>query len=85
MEQIDVTTIVIGIVISVISYFLKSVMTRLDKVEEKTNNNDIEIEVLKNNNSHIEKKLDELFNLIKEVSNDVKLISRFNRRNGNNE
>jgi peptidoglycan hydrolase CwlO-like protein len=92
MENITTSTVLFGIAIPIIGYFLIMTMNRIskiqdknEKVEEHVQNNKTEIEILKNNHNNLGAKIDDLSGMIKEISNDIKLITRFNRKNGNNE
>ena len=76
MEELNIIPIVISIVISIMGYFLKQTMTRLDTVEKQSIENKAKIDIVENNHHHLNEKVDMLHTAIKELTNEIKNLSK---------
>lgn len=76
MENINLIPTIIGIVMSVMGYFLKKTMDRLDKVEEMTVSNKAKIDITDNNHQHLNDKVDKLYDAIKDLTVEIKNLSK---------
>lgn len=80
MESSQLAIVVFGIIVSVISYFLKGVMAELKEVQKQSNKNDKDLEVLKtdSNNKHdaLNEKYDELMRVIIELTKEIKDLNK---------
>jgi len=84
--NVDLTNGIGGFAIIVIGYFIKKVIsnseanhfTALNEIKEletKVNTNTTKIEVLSANHSNIEKKIDNIFEALKDISTDIKHLN----------
>lgn len=76
MENINLIPTIIGIVISVMGYFLKKTMDRLDVIEKMTIENKSKIELTDNNHQHLNDKVDKLYDAIKDLTVEIKNLSK---------
>jgi uncharacterized membrane-anchored protein YhcB (DUF1043 family) len=75
MGDLNLIEIGVGIVVSIIGFYLKSTMSSLKKVEEKTYEHNTQIEILKQNHTELEKKFDSIVEMIKDISKDIKHLT----------
>lgn len=76
MEGLNIIPIIIGIVISIISFFLKKTMETLKEVEKQGIENKAKIDLVENNHQHLNEKVDMLHSAIKELTNEIKNLSK---------
>ncbi len=76
MDIQQIGTVIVGIVISIIAYFMKATMDEIKIHRDKLNAHDVEIKVLENNHNSLNNRMDELFDAIKELSIDIKGLTR---------
>jgi hypothetical protein len=76
MENINLIPIIIGIVVSIIGYFLKQTMEKLKDVEKMTIENKAKIDLVENNHHHLNEKVDMLHSAIKELTTEIKNLSK---------
>lgn len=76
MESINLIPTLIGIVISVIGYFLKKTMDKLDAVEKMTIENKAKIDIVDNNHNHLSEKVEKLYDAIKDLTVEIKNLSK---------
>lgn len=76
----EVNQIIIGGVIAIISYFLKGVMQENKSMREDINTNKVDISLLKQGASNIEKSFTEKFGMLmqelKEMREDIKHLNK---------
>ena len=76
-----------GVAVAVISFFIRKAMAdseakhqlalqEIKDLERAVNSNSTKIEVLSNNHNNIEKKIDSIFEAIKDLSTDIKRINQ---------
>lgn len=65
----------ISILLVIIGYITKSLVDKVKELEEGVNKNRMEIEIIKQNHDNLRDKFDQLYDLIKEISKEVKGIS----------
>ena len=73
--DITIVTIVVGIVIGIIGYFLNRTMNELDKVKDNSEKNTIRINVLENNHLHLTDKFDLLYEAVKDLTQEIKNLN----------
>lgn len=66
----------ITLLISIIGYFLKGTMDKINSFSDKIAKHTTDIEVLKTNNSTLNARMDDLFTAIKELSVDIKDLTK---------
>lgn len=75
-----IVTIVLGTIISIMGYFLKKSLERIDKLEEKSAVNEINVSVLvndhKNKYDHMIEKFDSLTKSIDALSIKIETLNR---------
>lgn len=76
MENINILPTIIGIVISVMGYFLKKTMDKLDAVEKQGIENKAKIDIVDNNHTHLSEKVDKLYDAIKDLTVEIKNLSK---------
>ncbi|MEC4048766.1 hypothetical protein OX284_004935 [Flavobacterium sp. SUN046] len=80
MATNEIITMAISVVLTVMGYFTKATMTRLEKVEEVAASTKIKLEILQNDhqnkNDHLEQKIEALTLMVKELSNDIKELNK---------
>jgi len=71
---------VLGTLLAIIGYFLKSTMDDLRKVKDIAYGNQSELSVLKNDHinkyDHLTEKFDKLCDSVKDLTNEIKLLNR---------
>jgi len=83
---VDPTSGIGGLAILVISFFIRKTMSEseakhqlalqeIKDLEKLVNSNSTRIEVLSNNHNNIEKKIDSIFEAIKDISIDIKHLN----------
>lgn len=69
-----------GIVVSIIGFFLKSLITDHDKTKELVQKTASKLDLVENDylnkHSHLSEKMEELNGALKELSNDIKALTR---------
>jgi septal ring factor EnvC (AmiA/AmiB activator) len=68
--------IAISAVIALISYFLKQTMERLKETEKMTIENKAKIDLVENNHSHLNAKVDMLHDAIKDLTTEIKNLAK---------
>lgn len=68
--------IIISIVVSIIGYFLKETMNTLKDVQKMTIENKAKIDLVENNHTHLEHKVDMLHAAIKDLTTEIKNLSK---------
>ena len=76
MENINLIPTIIGIVISVMGYFLKKTMDKLDAVEKQGIENKAKIDIVDNNHTHLSEKVEKLYDAIKDLTVEIKNLSK---------
>ena len=76
MENINLIPTLIGIVISVMGYFLKKTMDKLDAVEKQGIENKAKIDIVDNNHTHLSEKVEKLYDAIKDLTVEIKNLSK---------
>lgn len=76
METINILTVIGGIMLSVIGYFLKRTMDELKEVKIVAYKNQNEINVMKNDNKHLTDNIDKLHQAVRELTNEIKELNR---------
>lgn len=76
MEELNLIPTIIGLVVSVIGYFLKQTMNKLDAVEKQCIENKAKIDIVDNNHSHLSEKVDKLYDAIKDLTIEIKNLSK---------
>lgn len=61
--------------IGVIGYFLKNLMNKFNKMEDEVQNLKVEVEVSKSNQANLNEKFGQIYELMKELSTEVRNIS----------
>lgn len=74
--DLNLIPIVISIVVSIIGFFLKLTMDRLKEVEKMTIENKAKIDLVENNHSHLNAKVDMLHDAIKDLTTEIKNLSK---------
>lgn len=76
----ELLLIIGGLIISIISYFLKKTMSKLDMTSEKTDKNAGDIALLKQEtglkHERLEEKLDDLKDVIVILTNEIKTLNK---------
>ena len=75
MSDTTLIPIVIGLVISIIGYFLKATIDNLKRMQEQQANHNTSIEILKQNHNDLEKKFDSITAMIRDISSQLREIS----------
>lgn len=70
-----VITIISGIIISIIGYFLNRTMRELDKVRDTVEKNSIKISLLENNHLHLTDKFDQLYDAVKDLTREIQKLN----------
>ena len=69
-----------GFLITILGYFLKRVMDEHDKTKEIAMNTKNKLDIVENDylnkHSHISEKMEELYGALKELSNDIKQLTK---------
>lgn len=73
--DITIVTIVVGIVIGIIGYFLNRTMGELDKVKENSEKNTIRISLVENNHTHLTDKFDLLYDAVRDLTQEIKNLN----------
>jgi peptidoglycan hydrolase CwlO-like protein len=69
-------TLAIGTAVSIIGYFLKSLMNDHKETQKMAIENKAKIDLLENNHSHLNEKFDSLLASLKELTQEVKNLSK---------
>ena len=73
--DITIVTIVVGIVIGIIGYFLNRTMGELDKVKDNSEKNTIRISLVENNHIHLTDKFDLLYDAVRDLTQEIKNLN----------
>ena len=69
-----------GIVVSIISFFLKALITEHEKTKELAQSTKAKLDLVENDylnkHSHLSEKMEELNGALKELSNDIKALTK---------
>lgn len=80
MDQINLTSILLGTAVSILGYFLKSTMEDLKSVINRVNENSAKLGVIENDllnkTSHLNEKFDDLNSSVKELTAEIKALSK---------
>jgi hypothetical protein len=80
MEVIDILTLIGGLMLSVIGYFLKSTMDELKSVKNLTYETKNQLDILKNDHinkyANISDKFDELKSAVVELTKEIKELNK---------
>jgi hypothetical protein len=80
MEIIDILTLIGGLMLSVIGYFLKSTMDELKSVKNLTYETKNQLDILKNDHinkyANISDKFDELKSAVVELTKEIKELNK---------
>ncbi|MDQ1165901.1 hypothetical protein [Flavobacterium sp. SORGH_AS_0622] len=74
IEQLALT--VISLLISIIGYFLKQLFEKIQKHDAMINQHATSIKVIETEHTNLNNKIDDLFTAIKEVSQEIKQLSK---------
>lgn len=66
----------IGLGIGIIGYFLRNVMTDLRTLKDRVDAHHTSIELLKNNHLALEKRMDQILDLLNELKSDIKELRK---------
>lgn len=64
-----------GLMVGIISYFLKQTMDELKNVKTMAEDNKTRIVLLESNHTHLTDKFDQLFDSIKELTKEIKYLN----------
>ena len=67
---------VVGMIITIIWYFLNRTMNELDKVRELSIENKSKIDLVDNNHSHLNNRFDLLYDAVKDLTIEIKNLSK---------
>lgn len=77
---VDITTIAVGGAQAILWFFFVQTLLRITKLEDKGNKHQTDIEVLKNNHTQVDKKVDSILikldDMSKNISNEFKSMSK---------
>ena len=73
--DITIVTIIAGVVIGIIGYFLNRTMVELDKVKDNSEKNTIRISLVENNHVHLTDRFDLLYDAVKELTQEIKNLN----------
>ena len=64
-----------GVMVGIISYFLKETMDELKEVKHMAEDNKTRIVLLESNHTHLTDKFDQLFDAVKELTKEIKQLN----------
>ena len=64
-----------GVMVAIISYFLKQTMDELKEVKHMAEDNKTRIVLLESNHTHLTDKFDQLFDAVKELTKEIKQLN----------
>ena len=64
-----------GLMVGIISYFLKETMDELKEVKHMAEDNKTRIVLLESNHTHLTDKFDQLFDAVKELTKEIKQLN----------
>lgn len=64
-----------GVMVGIISYFLKETMDELKSVKTMAEDNKTRIVLLENNHTHLTDKFDALFDAVKDLTKEIKMLN----------
>ena len=76
MEPTQLITIGIGIVVSIIGYFLKALHNDHKETQKMAIQTAAKLDIVENNHSHLNEKFDNLLSSLKELTQEVKNLSK---------
>jgi SMC interacting uncharacterized protein involved in chromosome segregation len=80
MELQQIIMTVMGLLISIIGYFLKRQMEKMDKMEETLIRTKSKLDLVENDyinkHNHLSEKMDELYGALKELSGEIKQLTK---------
>ena len=76
MSTEQIITLAIGTAVSVIGYFLKNLIEDHKETQKMAIENKAKIDLLENNHSHLNEKFDSLLATLKELTQEVKNLSK---------
>jgi len=74
METNDIIMIIIGIVISIIGYFMKQVLSDIKIHDARINENKVDIEILKSQHKTLDNNHQETMNILMSLQKDIQNI-----------
>jgi len=75
IDVMEILTFVGGLMVSIIGYFLKRTMDELKEVKQVTFKNQTKIEVMETRFANIDEKMDDLKEVIKELTQEIKALN----------
>jgi len=75
MEMIEILTGIGGVMLAIISFFLRQTIQELKNVKEVAYKNQTKIEVMENRFSNIDEKMDDLKDAVKELTKEIKQLN----------
>jgi peptidoglycan hydrolase CwlO-like protein len=75
IDVMEILTFVGGMMVSIIGYFLKRTMDELKEVKQVTFKNQTKIEVMETRFANIDEKMDDLKEVIKELTQEIKALN----------
>jgi len=80
MEIINLITLLGGVMISIISFFLKKTMDELKDVKNIAYENKTKLSILENDHfnkySHMNEKFDALYEAVRDLTNEIKALNK---------
>jgi len=76
METMNILTLIGGIMLSIIGYFLKRTMDELKEIKIVAYKNQNEINLMKNDNKHLTDNIDKLYKAVQDLTNEIKELNK---------
>jgi SMC interacting uncharacterized protein involved in chromosome segregation len=80
MELQGIIITIMGFLISIIGYFLKRQMEKIDKMDETLIRTKSKLDLVENDyinkHNHLSEKMDELYGALKELSSEIKQLTK---------
>lgn len=74
--MMQILTVIGGIMLSIISYFLRNTMKEIKEIKKVTYKNQSDVEVLKNDYGHMVGNFDKLYDAVKELTHEIKELNK---------
>ena len=74
MTEEKILLYVLGIALSIITFFLKGVLSRLNSVEMKANSNETKIQVMEANHHGLDRRMDDVNESVKALTNKIDVL-----------
>ena len=74
-DYITAGSVIAGVVFSIIGHYLNNTIKKLHEVEKIAIENKSKIEIVVNENTHLSSRYDELYDVLKELTREVKNLT----------